>query len=140
MACLQIYHELLSLATFLRVHSNSKQLSYLYWQNSYPNLKTIYHIKQKFFLWTKLLESLLLAKYLISVAATLRKLAYRIPPCYCFCKFHSSVKYIFLYAISKISRNSEVTQEILTWTNKYEHGITKSTSLYFLKENKSNEY
>ena len=29
MACLQIYRELLSLATFLRVHSNSKEVSYL---------------------------------------------------------------------------------------------------------------
>ena len=29
MACLQIYQELLSLATFLRVHSNSKEVSYL---------------------------------------------------------------------------------------------------------------
>ena len=43
---------------------------YLSWQNSYPKLSTC-HIKLKFFLWTRLLESLLLAKYLISVAATL---------------------------------------------------------------------
>ena len=28
MACLQIYRELLLLATFLRVHSNSKEVSY----------------------------------------------------------------------------------------------------------------
>ena len=71
-ACLQIYRELLSLATFLRVHSNSKEVSYLSWQNTYPNLKTTCHIKLKFFLWTKLLENLLLAKYLISVAAPLK--------------------------------------------------------------------
>ena len=71
MACLQIYRELLSLATFLRVHSNSKEVSYLYWQNRYPNLKTTCHIELKVFLWTKPLESLLLAKYLISVAANL---------------------------------------------------------------------
>ena len=64
MACLQIYRQLLSLATFLRVHSNSKEVSYLSWQNTYPNLKTTCHIKLKFFLWTKLLENLLLAKYL----------------------------------------------------------------------------
>ena len=70
-AGLQIYRELLSLATFLRVHSNSKEVSYLSWQNTYPNLKTTYHIKLKFFLWTKLLENLLHAKYLISVAAPL---------------------------------------------------------------------
>ena len=71
MACLQIYRELLSLTTFLRVHWNSKEVSYLSWQNTYPNLKTTCLIKLKFFLWTKLLENLLLAKYLISVAAPL---------------------------------------------------------------------
>ena len=71
MACLQIYRELLSLTTFLRVHSNWKEVSYLSWQNTYPNLKTACHIKLKFFLWTKLLGNLLLAKYLISVAAPL---------------------------------------------------------------------
>ena len=72
MACLQIYRELLSLTTFLRVHSNSKEVSYLSWQNTYHNLKTTCHIKLKYFLWTKLLENLLLAKYLISVAAPSR--------------------------------------------------------------------
>ena len=41
------------------------------WQNMYPNLKTTCHIKLKFFLWTKLLENLLQAKYLTSVAAPL---------------------------------------------------------------------
>ena len=41
------------------------------WQNTYPNLKTTCHIKLKFFLWTKLLENLLHAEYLISVAAAL---------------------------------------------------------------------
>ena len=71
MACLQIYRELLSLTTFLRVHSNSKEVSYLSRQNTYPNLKTTCHIKLKFFLWTKLLENLLLAKYLISVTSPL---------------------------------------------------------------------
>ena len=50
---------------FLRVHSNSKEVSYLTWQNVYPNLKTACHIKQTFFLSTKLLENLLLPKYLI---------------------------------------------------------------------------
>ena len=63
----KIYRELLSLATFLRVYSNSKEVSYLYWQNRYSNLKSTCHTKLKFFLWTKLLENLLLAKYLISV-------------------------------------------------------------------------
>ena len=33
-------------------------------------MKTSCHIKLKFFLWTKLLENLLLAKYLIPVAET----------------------------------------------------------------------
>ena len=70
MSCLQIYRELLSLATFLRVYSNTKEVSYLSWQSAYPNLKTTCHIMLKFFLWTKLLENLLLAKYL-SAAATL---------------------------------------------------------------------
>ena len=71
MACLQIYWELLSFATFLRVQSNSKEVSYLYWQNMYPNWKTTCYIKLKFFLWTKLLENLLLGKYLKSVSTTL---------------------------------------------------------------------
>ena len=61
----KIYRELLSLATFLRVHSNSKEVSYLCWQNTYRNLKTTCHIKLKYFLWTKLLENSLFAKYLI---------------------------------------------------------------------------
>ena len=33
-------------------------------------MKTSCHVKLKFFLWTKLLENLLLAKYLIPVAET----------------------------------------------------------------------
>ena len=69
--CLQIYQELLSLMTCLRVHSNSKEVSYLTWKNMYPNLKTTCHIKLNFFLWNKLIENLLLAKYLLSVTAPL---------------------------------------------------------------------
>ena len=69
--CLQIYRELLSLATFLSVHSNSEEVSDLSWQNMYPNLKTTGHMKLKFFLWTIILDNLLLAKYIISVAAPL---------------------------------------------------------------------
>ena len=34
MACLQFYPELLLLATFLWVHSNSEEVYYLFWQNS----------------------------------------------------------------------------------------------------------
>ena len=41
---------------------------YLSWQN----LKTTCHVKLKLFLWTKLLENLLLAKYLTSAPATLK--------------------------------------------------------------------
>ena len=70
----QIYREKLSLVTFVGVHSNSKEVSYLFWQNTYPNLKTTGHIKLKFFLWTKLQENLLLVKYLISAAARLNPL------------------------------------------------------------------
>ena len=47
MACLQLFRELLSLATFLRDHSNQKT-SYLFRQNVYPNVKTISHIKLQF--------------------------------------------------------------------------------------------
>ena len=68
---LQIYRQLLSLATYLRVHSNSKEVPYFSWENTYPNLRTTCHIKLKLFLWTKLLENSLLAKYLLSLAATL---------------------------------------------------------------------
>ena len=75
MACSQIYRQLLSLTTFLRVHSNSKEVSYLFDKMRTPNLKTTCHIKLKFFLWTKLLENLLLAKYFISVAAPLMTIA-----------------------------------------------------------------
>ena len=71
MACLLIYRELLSLVTFLRVHLNSKEVSYLSWQNTYPNLKPTKHGKVKLFLWTKLLENLLLAIYIISAAVPL---------------------------------------------------------------------
>ena len=71
MTCLEIHRQLLSLATFFWVHSNSKEVSYLSWQSSYPNLKTTFYIKLKFFLRTKLIENLPLAKYLISVATPL---------------------------------------------------------------------
>ena len=71
MVCLKIYRGLLSLATFLRVHSNSEAVSYLSWQSTYTNLKTTCRIKLKFLLRTKLLKNLLLAKYLISVATPL---------------------------------------------------------------------
>ena len=77
MACLQIYRELLSLTTFLRIHSNSKEVSYLSRQNAYPDLKITCHIRLKFFLWTKLQENLLLAKNLISATAPLSKITHQ---------------------------------------------------------------
>ena len=42
-------------------------------QKSHPNLKTGCYIKLKFFFWTKLLENLLLAKYIISVAPSVNE-------------------------------------------------------------------
>ena len=76
--------KLLSLVTFLRVHSNSKEVSYLPWQN----MSTTCHIKLKCFFWNKLLENLLLAKYLISVAAPLSKYILTLlePTIFSFCK------------------------------------------------------
>ena len=56
---------------FSRSSYKLREVSYLSWQNTYTNLKTTRHIKLKFFLRTKLLENLLLVKYLISVSATL---------------------------------------------------------------------
>ena len=55
-----------------------EEVSYLSWQNTYPNFKTICRIKLKFFLWTKLLENVLLAKYLISVAVSLKFISHDI--------------------------------------------------------------
>ena len=83
MAYSQIYQELLSLVTFLGVHSNSEKVSYLSWQNMYPNWKTTCHIKLRFFLYTKPLENLLLAKYLISVPAPLRRKILSLSNLYC---------------------------------------------------------
>ena len=65
------------LATFFRFHSNSKEISYLLWQNKYPNLKATCHVKPKFFLWTQLPKNLLLAKYLSSVTAALIRIWYQ---------------------------------------------------------------
>ena len=49
----------------------TQEVSCLSWENTHPNLKATFRIKLKLFLWTKLLENLLPAKYLISVAAPL---------------------------------------------------------------------
>ena len=70
-AFLQIYRELLFVLSLIWVHSNSHKVSYLSWQNKYPNLKTTSHIQLNLLFWTKLLENLHLEKYLISAAATL---------------------------------------------------------------------
>ena len=56
-----------TLATCRQDHSNSIEVSYLC-KNKNSNLKAACHIKPKFFLWTRLLENLLAAKYLISFA------------------------------------------------------------------------
>ena len=57
------------LPTFRRVHSNSKEVSYLPWQDNHLNLRTTCQ-QAKIFMWTKLPENLYLEKYLVSVAAT----------------------------------------------------------------------
>ena len=44
MACLQIYQQLSNLPIFLRVPSNSKEVSYLSWWNGYPK-----HVSQIIF-------------------------------------------------------------------------------------------
>ena len=54
---------------FSRTSFNSKKASYLNWKNKYPNLKSTCQIKPKFFLWIKLLQNQLIAKYLIYVPA-----------------------------------------------------------------------
>ena len=54
----------------LQVYSNINEVPYLPWQSKYPKMKNTCHNKPKLFLWTKL-AILLLAKYLVSVAATL---------------------------------------------------------------------
>ena len=61
---LQIYRELLFLVTFFQFPSNLWEVSCLSWQKL--NSKITCHIKLKFFLWTKLLENLLLVKCLTS--------------------------------------------------------------------------
>ena len=71
MTCLQIYCEQSSLKTFLQVHSISKEVSYLPWQNKSPNLKTTCHIKQTFFLWIRHLENLLFTNHSRSLSAVL---------------------------------------------------------------------
>ena len=73
MVCLQNYREKLLFVNFRRLHSNSKVVSIIPWQNKYSDLKTTCHIKPKFLLCTKILENLLLAKYLVSVLAALKK-------------------------------------------------------------------
>ena len=58
-----------------KVHSKSKETSYIPWQSKYSNLKTTCHINPGFFLWTNFLGNLLLAKYFTSVAATSKRIA-----------------------------------------------------------------
>ena len=66
---------------FKKLENNCRLLlffKFIQIQKRYPTclkdyLKTTCHIKPKIFLWTRLLKSLPLAKYLISVTASLRK-------------------------------------------------------------------
>ena len=71
-------------------------------KNKYSNLKTIFHIKSNYFLWTNLLENLHLAKYLLSVAATL------ISTCLmCAWQISSSLLALFLKYWAVAIRNSK---------------------------------
>ena len=99
----------MSLATFLRVHSNSKEVSYLPWQSKHPNLKTPCHFKRKFFLWTKRRNGLLLVKYLISLVATLRLLD--------FCSI--SDKEISLNKNGVVAPNESLIVKSTYWDNCY---------------------
>ena len=54
-----LFTKLPTIATFRRVHSNSKEVFHLPWQCRYSHLKMTYHNKPKFFLRIKLLRNLL---------------------------------------------------------------------------------
>ena len=71
MDCLQIYRELSNLQTLLPVHSNSKEVSNLSWQKTYPNLKTTCHIKLQFLVNVTPTELTLYSLYLMSVPVPL---------------------------------------------------------------------
>ena len=130
LACLQIYRELLSLVTFLRVHSNSEEVSYLSWQSTYPNLKTTRHIKLKCFLWTKLLENLILSKYFIC------RCAFNIYKQYFFNSEHSYCTRVKLAASDRhhqlpklLSINSKNSEFCLHhWRNRYNYPLTHLSS------------
>ena len=98
---------------FLRVQSNSKEVSYLSWQNTCPNSKTTCHVKPKFFLWTKLLENLLLAKYLISVTVPLKILNFYL---------HCSCETLLNNQVRRIQKWSK----ILCWINQEILKISKN--------------
>ena len=92
MACLQIYQELLSLAIFLQVYIQTK----IRYPTSLDKIRIL-----TFFLWTKLLEYLLLEKYLISVAAPLRETISKYQTS---CIYIYDVKYFAQLRIRKQSR------------------------------------
>ena len=83
----------------LRVHPTSLQ-------NKYPNLKTTCNMKLIFFLWTKLLENLHFARYLISVTATLN---YKYP----FMSFN------FRSSHQRYSKKKDVLRNFSKFTGKY---------------------
>ena len=90
MAYLQIYQEWLLLASFLRVYSNSMEISYLPWQNKYPNLTCQLYLPYQ-------------AKFLL-VYWTLKYLTpCKIPHVFC-CGFK---RCMFINHISKTDQNTE---------------------------------
>ena len=118
MAFWQIWRKLLLFATFLRVHSNSKKISYLFWQNRYPNLKTICHIMLNFFLLSKLPESLLLAKYFIYVTATLNKIWESLKTCSrptCLGCLGANVPYVLMCSRANVSCVLRCSRANMPW-------------------------
>ena len=80
--CLQIHRELFSLATFSEFIQTQKRYPTSLDKIRILTWKQLAIFKPSFFLRTKLLKNLLLAKYFISIAATskkLRNLAYQKP-------------------------------------------------------------
>ena len=72
MACLQVCRESLSPTTFIGVLLNSIQLSYLFWENTYPHLKTTCYVKLNLFLVNETPRKLTSWKILKYLDATLR--------------------------------------------------------------------
>ena len=87
-----MFTKLLRIVVAHQFYSILREVSSLPLQTKYSNLKTICHIKPNYFLWAKLPEKVLLAKYVTPVAAILRILLhagilYRMRYC-CIVVFH----------------------------------------------------